>query len=146
MDVTSRSAALPPTLLVAEAPTPSEEIVLRAHSSYVEFVWLPLVGPSGAWALRRLTRLIETEGSTVIDTEAFAVSLEIGHGLGARSTLARVLRRLERFQLVAVTDGRVLARAGVLLAERRLVLPLPPPALAVHDRAAVGGSTEDRSS
>src|SRR6266508_6943618 len=99
MDVTNRTEALPPTLLVAEISTQSEEIVLRAHSSYVEFVWLPLVGPSGAWALRRLTRLIETEGSTVIDTEVFAVSLGLGHGRGARSTLARVLRRLERFHL-----------------------------------------------
>jgi hypothetical protein len=73
-----------------------------ASSRYVERVWLPVLGPTPVLALRLLAELAERSpsGTATIDSEMLAVSLGLGPGTGAGSSLARALRRLERFGII----------------------------------------------
>lgn len=91
-------------------------------SSYFEWLWLPRVGPSCAWAYRRLTSGLATQ------PDGYTVSLdELAHwlglgGTGKQSPLVRSLRRLVRFGLALQVDEHTLA-------VRRRVPPLTQPQL-----------------
>jgi hypothetical protein len=108
-------------------------------SDYFEWMWLPRVGPSCAWAYRRLTAGLVTQ------PDGYPVRLdELGHwlglgGTGNQSPLVRSLRRLVGFGLALRVDEHTLA-------VRRRVPPLTLPQLrrlspvlqAIHVRLATG--------
>lgn len=98
-----------------------DEIVDRlgypALSPYTETYWLPLLGPSALWALRRIAGWLEAEA------DGFEIELAVlGHQLGLRRAAGRqspVVRSLARLGVFA------LARPGHdALAVRRIVPPL----------------------
>jgi hypothetical protein len=85
---------------------------------YVETFWLPTLGPSATWLLRRLASWLEagTEPVTVELTD-LAAELGLGGGVGRSSPIIRTLARLAQFQAAAP--------AGDAFAVRRHLAPLP---------------------
>lgn len=91
---------LPETLLVSKWP----DAVVEDHgfpvmsSAYVETFWLPVLGPSSLWLLRRLVSTIElADGNALFDTELLSQMLGLGHGIGKHSILGRSVHRLVKF-------------------------------------------------
>jgi hypothetical protein len=91
---------------------PDEVIDRIGHqpdSAYFEWLWLPRIGPSAAWAYRRLTSGLgaRPEGYSV-SLEELAHWLGLGRGTGAHSVVVRTLRRLSVFHLAIQVDGSTL--------------------------------------
>ncbi|MDP9403829.1 MAG: hypothetical protein M3P85_11010 [Actinomycetota bacterium] len=92
-------------------------------SAYVEWLWLPRIGPSAAWAHRRLTSgLAAQPGGYKLSLSELAHWLGLGQGTGANSIVVRTLRRLVAFHLAQQVDHATLA-------VRRRVPPLTRPQL-----------------
>ena len=73
---------------------------------YVEMLWLPVIGPSTTWLLRRLSvwALACSGGLTVVLPE-LSESLGLGWSSGANSSVQRSMRRLIMFGLARWNDG-----------------------------------------
>jgi hypothetical protein len=82
----------------------------QPDSTYFEWLWLPRIGPSAAWAYRRLTSGLagQPEGFT-ISLEELAHWLGLGRGTGGNSVVVRTLGRLVRFHLAMQVDTCTLA-------------------------------------
>jgi hypothetical protein len=102
----------PLTSPVRITPWPDTVIDRMGHqpdSAYFEWLWLPRIGPSTAWAYRRLTSGLAGH------PEGFTISLEeLAHwlglrGTGANSVVVRSLGRLVRFHLAMQVDVSSLA-------------------------------------
>ena len=92
-------------------------------SAYFEWIWLPRIGPSTAWAYRRLNEgLMAQPDGYEIELDARASWLGLGDGTGQNSPLVRSLRRLVRFYLALQVDEHTLA-------VRRRVPPVTQPQL-----------------
>ncbi len=78
-------------------------------SAYFEWLWLPRVGPSAAWAYRRLTSGLgaQPDGYSV-SLEELAHWLGLGRGTGTHSAVSRTLRRLTIFHLAVQLDESTL--------------------------------------
>ena len=88
------------------------------RSRYVERFWLPVLGPSTCWLLRRLADGRDLEpGGYELDLDETARSLVLGKGRGRNAPFTRALRRTTDFGL-ARNEGR--AALGV----RRRLPPL----------------------
>jgi hypothetical protein len=69
-------------------------------SRYVELYWLPIIGPSTTWLLRRLSYGLELhDEGFVADLVDMARSLGLGDRMGKNSPFHRALRRLSTFDL-----------------------------------------------
>ena len=74
-------------------------------SLYVELFWLPVIGPSTTWLLRRLNVVLDGEPSGVeVDLSDLSLALGLGPKTGLNAPLMRSLRRLADFHLAA-RDG-----------------------------------------
>ena len=73
------------------------------HSTYAETYWLPLLGPSALWAMRRLAALAQAEpaGATLRLAE-LGPELGLGAGTGRSSPLVRTLARLVLFNMAEI--------------------------------------------
>jgi hypothetical protein len=96
----------PPVLsrLVVRAWT---DPVVEAHgfgprSSYVEQLWLPVLGPSATWLYRRLGTLVNHFPDDGIEVSMVDLSraLGLGRSVGHHSLLVRALARLSYFDAV----------------------------------------------
>ena len=91
-------------------------------SAYFEWLWLPRLSPSTAWAYRRLTEGLTAQPDGFrVELDTVAAWLGLG-GTGQNGPLVRSLRRLVRFQLALQRDEHTLA-------VRRRVPPLTQPQL-----------------
>ncbi len=71
------------------------------RGTYVERFWLPVVGPSGLWLVRRLAGLLDADPSGFdLDPLDTAHRLGIGGPDSRRAPLDRALSRAERFGLL----------------------------------------------
>ena len=87
------------------------------RSRYAELFWLPVIGPSGAWLLRRLADELELSPEGVwLDAGEVARAIGIGGREGRRSTLDHALERCGRFGCVRR------AGAGTVAVRRRLAM------------------------
>src|ERR1700729_743857 len=82
------------------------------RSAYVGGFWLPMIGPSPTWLVRRLAAGLEASpagfGCSAADLARW---LGLGTPSGRNATLIRSLRRAADFELVRFEpDGTVLAR------------------------------------
>jgi hypothetical protein len=85
----------------------------------VELYWLPAIGPSTTWLLRRLSYGLEVRSDGFeLDLSETARSLGLGERMGKNSPFRRALQRLCTFEL-----ARAHGRGG--LAVRTVVPPLP---------------------
>jgi hypothetical protein len=102
------------------------------NSPYVEVAWLPSLGPSTTWALRRLGLLVTARPDGVeVDLRELAMDLGLGQGTARNSMVVRTLRRLELFGM-ARWPGELAVRTVVPPLPARLVERLSPRATAAH--------------
>jgi hypothetical protein len=87
-----------------------DRLGFAAHSAYVEWCWLPRIGPSGTWAYRRLVGGFETspEGYD-LDLVELARSLGLGTGVSRNAPVSRTLGRLCAFGLATAPAERTIA-------------------------------------
>jgi hypothetical protein len=106
------------------------------ESDYAETYWLPVVGPTALWALRRLTRWLEaaTDGYPLA-LAPFARELGLGDGVGRSSPVVRSLARLVTFGLAEIRGDRLMIRRKVPPLARRHVQRLPGHLAAEHQAA-----------
>ena len=109
---------------------------IDARAAYVELFWLPVLGPTAVWLLRRIADRFDAEPAGFdLDLDRTAAGLGIG-GLDSRhAPLRRALRRCARFRLVRPCGpGEVAVRRTVGPLPRRLLDRLPEDLRAHHDR------------
>lgn len=99
----------------------------HACDPYVETFWLPLVGPSALWALRRLAAGLERSPDGIsVPIGPLAGELGLGHLNGRNSPMIRTLARLVSFDLAAVMpDDTFAVRTMIPPLCRRNILRLP---------------------
>jgi hypothetical protein len=109
--------SLSPSLTVL--PWPDSVIDRMGHdprSGYVERFWLPVLGPSACWLLRRLATWLERrpEGFE-LPVDETAMSLGLGVRTGRQAPLRRTIERCCQFRVTHL-DGE----AATLLVRRKL--------------------------
>jgi len=98
-------------------------------SEYVEKFWLPRLGPSTTWALRRIVSLLSdaADSGLWLPVEPLGRSLGLGASTTRKSPVLRAIARLVDFRLASIDPDRdVLAvRTIVPALTRRGVAQLP---------------------
>ena len=113
----------------------------EAESDYAETYWLPVIGPTALWALRRLTRWLEdAPDGYPLALAPFARELGLGDGVGRSSPVVRSLARLVAFGLAEIRGGQLMVRRKVPPLARRHVLRLPGHLAAEHQAAFEAGA------
>ena len=122
-----------------------EALGYEPESDYVETYWLPVIGPTALWALRRLTRWLEAapEGYPLAFAP-FARELGLGDGVGRSSPVVRSLARLVSFGLADINGGQLMVRRKLPPLARRHVERLPGHLAAEH-KAAVEAHAPQRA-
>ena len=134
-DVQTWLADRDPLRIVPLIDSVIENVGHEPRSLYAETYWLPVIGPSAMWALRRLSAWAEAEPTGVdIALPELAHELGLGGGTGRNSPVVRTLARLVVFQLAGIDQSRdafAVLRAVPPLARRHL-LRLPGHLLERH--------------
>lgn len=86
-----------------------DDPVVEAHghhvrSEYVETFWLPVLGPSVTWLLRRASYHLEDADEFVVEAEVLGKCLGL-HGVGRNSALIRSFARAVAFRAAAADAG-----------------------------------------
>ena len=117
MSLVTATPSLTPSLMVR--PWPDSVIDRMGHdprSGYVERFWLPVLGPSACWLLRRLATWLEREPEGFeLPVDETAMSLGLGVRPGRQAPLRRTIERCCQFRVTHL-DGE----AATLLVRRRL--------------------------
>lgn len=80
-------------------------------SHYVEYCWLPVLGPSTAWLYRHLAQTVTTHPKGVlVDLLELALDHGLGHSTGRHGVLARSLGRMVRFGAATTEDDMLFVR------------------------------------
>jgi hypothetical protein len=91
-------AALPARISVVPwRDQPVEAVGHRPDSSYIEAVWLGVLGPSTTLTWRRLARLAAVHPGGVMGTAELAQSLGLGQGLEKNAPVPRSIARMVAF-------------------------------------------------
>jgi len=108
----------PPSLRIEPWPDPViDRLGFDPRSPYVEQFWLPVLGPSSIWLLRRLGAGLDVHpDGHEVDLIELAAELGLGAGSGRHSPLIRTMDRCCRFTLAS--------RAGEVFRVRRRLPPL----------------------
>lgn len=101
---------LPPLLVVAWRDPVVDALGFDPRSQYVERFWLPLLGPTSTWLLRRLAAEFDhqPEGFS-LDAADCARSIGIGNRGGRHGPFHRSVERCVRFGLARPDDHDILA-------------------------------------
>jgi hypothetical protein len=104
------------------------------RSVYVETFWLPTLGPTAMWLLRRLSAWLEaTPDGISVELPELAQELGLGASVGRSSPVIRTLARLLRFQAAAPAGDALAVRRFLAPLPHRLAAQLPPRLAAAHD-------------
>ncbi|HEY9557939.1 MAG TPA: hypothetical protein VIR58_14470 [Acidimicrobiales bacterium] len=104
------------------------------RSVYVETFWLPTLGPTAMWLLRRLSAWLEaTPDGISVELPELAQELGLGANVGRSSPVIRTLARLLRFQAAAPAGDVLAVRRFLAPLPYRLAAQLPPRLAAAHD-------------
>lgn len=137
-------ATTDPLPVVPLVDTVVESLGYEPESGYAETYWLPVIGPTALWALRRLTRWLEdAPDGYPLALAPFARELGLGDGVGRGSPVVRSLARLVCFGLAEIRGGQLMVRRSVPPLARRHVQRLPAHLAAEH-QAAVEASAPQR--
>jgi hypothetical protein len=126
-----------PTLRVVAWRDPLiDALGVDPRSLYVEHFWLPVIGPTCTWLLRRLAaRLERQEGGFDLDLEDTARSLGRGGHQGRHSPFGRAMARCITFELARHQgQGTVGFRRMLPPLARRHLLRLPEDLQLAHER------------
>jgi hypothetical protein len=97
-----------------------------AESAYSETYWLPIIGPTALWALRRLNHWLEgAPRGYPLALAPLARELGLGQGTGRNSPVVRSLARLVCFGLAEVRGGQLMVRRRVPPLAHRHIRRLP---------------------
>ncbi len=104
---------------------------------YVEMFWLPVLGPTATWLLRRLASgLTHEPNGYVINMNDIARSIGVAYSEGRHNPFARALQRCVMFgvaQQIAVTPVRTIAvRTHVPRIPHRHLSRLPEQLVTAH--------------
>ncbi len=123
-----------PLTIVAWHDPIVEDLGYAPRSPYVETYWLPILGPSATWAMRRLTAWLDAapDGYDVSLAE-FGRELGLGAGTGRNAAVIRTLSRLANFAMVAPLGTALAVRMMFAPLTRRQVQTLPDALAAQHD-------------
>ncbi len=104
------AAPLPPLLVVAWRDPVVDALGFDPRSAYVEKFWLPLLGPTSTWLLRRLAAEFDRqpEGFS-LDAADCARSIGIGNRGGHNGPFHRSIERCIRFGVVRDDNHGILA-------------------------------------
>ena len=91
----------PPVVPVTRWVDPTvDRIGFPVLDPYVELAWLPVIGPSATWMLRRLDSWLPNPSSRVeIDLSELGQMLGLGSSVSPWSSVQRTMGRLVRFGL-----------------------------------------------
>lgn len=134
----SAGSLVPPSFHLEPWPDPViDAIGYDARSSYVETFWLPVLGPSTIWLLRRFASHLEVspEG-TDIDSAELARRLGVGERSGPSSPFCRTLRRCVDFQMARWQDQTLAVRRHLPPLAQRHLRRLPESLRAEHEAIA----------
>jgi len=110
-----------------------EEMGHDPRSAYAETYWLPVLGPSVTWMLRRFATYLEESPEGVdLRVEELARSLGIGERNGPNGPLARTLKRCVDFQMAEWRDASLAVRRKLPPLARRHLRRLPDALQARH--------------
>lgn len=100
----------PPLLVVAWTDPVVDALGFDPRSAYVERFWLPLLGPTSTWLLRRLAAEFDTspEGFS-LDARDTARSIGIGNRGGRSGPFHRSIERCVRFGVARHDDHGIVA-------------------------------------
>ena len=129
-------ATLPPLLVIAWRDPVVEALGFDPRSSYVERFWLPLLGPTATWLLRRLAAEFDSHPDGFsLDAADCARSIGIGNKGGRSGPFHRSVDRCIRFGLARPDDHDILAvRTRVPPLTRTQVHRLPQHLQGAHRR------------
>lgn len=103
------------------------------RSPYVETYWLPILGPTALWTLRRLAAWLEAEpDETIVDLGTLASELGLSVGLNRNSPVIRTIARLVKFDMAAIQGDAMAVRCAIPPLARRQLLRLPEHLVASH--------------
>jgi hypothetical protein len=112
---TTDPVQLPPLLVVPWHDPVCDRLGLDPRADYVERFWLPLLGPTSTWLLRRLAVEFETRPDGFsLDAQDVARSIGIGTRGGRSGPFPRAIDRCVRFGCIQHADH------GILAVRRRL--------------------------
>lgn len=95
---------------------------VAVHDPYVETFWLPVLGPTATWLLRRLAAgLHENPEGYSVDMEVLARGLGVAFVPGRHGPFMRALHRCEMFG----ATRRLASTPRLTLEVRRMMPPLP---------------------
>ncbi len=121
-----------------------ESVGFAAESRYAETYWLPVLGPSALWALRRLTGLLTIRSSGVtVPIRMLASELGLGGNGGRHAPAVRAIGRLVLFGLAEVRGDELAVRRKVPPLAQRQLRRLPGHLVDAHQaHHTVGGARE----
>jgi hypothetical protein len=107
------------------------------RSVYVETYWLPVLGPSATWAVRRLTTWLDAAPQGYdLSLAEFGRELGLGAGTGRNAAVIRTLSRLVSFGIATPLGDALAVRLMLAPLTRRQVQSLPDALAAQHDADA----------
>ncbi len=113
-----------------------------ARHLYVESFWLPVLGPSSVFAIRRIADALDEQPAGVrIDLVEFGASLGIGTGTGRHTQINRTLGRLVDFRLARIAGEHLEVHTTLPPLPLQLRRRLPPAlldALCAHETSCAG--------
>lgn len=133
---TARPDPLPPLLVVPWRDPVVDALGFDPRSTYVERFWLPLLGPTSTWLLRRFA--VEFDGHPEgfsLDTRDAARSIGLGNKAGRGGPFRRSVDRIVRFGVARHEEHDILAvRVRVPPLSRSQVRQLSRPLQGHHQR------------
>jgi hypothetical protein len=118
-------------------PWPDPVIDSLGHdprSWYVEHFWLPIVGPTGVWLMRRLASDLEVRPQGFdLRLEETARALGVGTRRGRHSPLGRAIVRCAQFELAASWGNVLAVRSRMPPLPIRHLMRLPPSLRQMHE-------------
>jgi hypothetical protein len=103
-----------------------DEVGHDPRSIYTETYWLPVLGPSTTWLLRRFAaHLDDMPGGVDLDTEELAKGLGLGERSGPNAPFARTVKRCVDFQMAEWRDTSLAVRRHLPPLARRHLRRLP---------------------
>jgi hypothetical protein len=105
------------------------------NGDYLEYVWLPIIGPTATFIVRRFGRLLgepDQRRRASVGRAALAAGIGVGDKGGRNSPLMRALDRLERFGFIDRDDLHISVTPVIRPVSAQMLDRLPGPSLAVH--------------
>ncbi len=119
-----------------------EAVGFAAESRYAETYWLPVLGPSALWALRRLTALLAMRPSGItVPMGMLSSELGLGGNGGRHAPAVRALGRLVIFGMAEVRGDELAVRRKVPPLAHRQLRRLPAHLADAHHAHHGAGQT-----